>query len=169
MLRNVGVWEHSVKIAKPYLLKFVFLNFYTKELSNKCVDFYKFTPSKSIQCICMVKVNNLFYTDWSLFASGKQVISYIRTVVCYSYFDTYFISVANLYKNQFVFKCTPSNNECWLRKIILMTIYWPSHSVRRWMYIVRNSEIQNMVCFRCTVDMVYNLDFFIRLIVIWLE
>ena len=73
------------------------------------------------------------------------MISYPRTLVCYCRFDTVFIFIVNSYKYQKVSKRTPANIVSWLGKTILMPNYWPSRSVLRWMSVVRNREIRNMV------------------------
>ena len=74
------------------------------------------------------------------------MISYPRTLGCYCCFDMVFIFIVNLYKYQKVRdKSIPANIVCWLRNTILMPNYRASCSVLRWMSMVWNSEIRNMV------------------------
>ena len=94
------------------------------------------------------------------------MISYPCTLVCYCRFDTVFIFSVNLYWYQNVFKSIPTNIVSLFGKTILMPNNWPSHSVLRWMSVVRNLEIRNMVllCWH-----VFVLDFFASLMCVWLE
>ena len=67
------------------------------------------------------------------------------TLVCYFPFDTNFAFIAYLYTYPNVFKSIPLNIGSWIRKTILMPYDWPSRSVLRWLSIVRNIEIRNMM------------------------
>ena len=73
------------------------------------------------------------------------MISYPRTLVCYCRFDTVFISIVYSYKYQIVSKTIPGNIVSWLGKTNLMPNNWTSRYVLRWMSVVWNSKIRNMV------------------------
>ena len=99
------------------------------------------------------------------------MISYPRTLVCYCRFDKIFIFIINFYKYQNVFKCIPANIASWSGKTILMPNYWMSCSVLRWMSLVRNRKIRNMVLFSTFGLLLkfFVLDVFISLKCVWLE
>ena len=97
--------------------------------------------------------------------------SFPRTLVCYCRFNTVFIFIVNLNRYQNVLKRIPANIVSLFRKTISMPNLWPSRSVLRWMSVVRNLEIRNMVLLT-TFDLLWHvfvLKFFISLICVWLR
>ena len=56
------------------------------------------------------------------------------------------------YTFEICFQNIPANIVSWLGKTILMAYYWPSSFVLRWMSVVRNLEIRNMVLLITSVN-----------------
>ena len=71
-------------------------------------------------------------------------VHWIATVVLtqFSFFNV------KLYRYQNISKSIPATIVSRLGKTILMPNYWPSRSVLRWMSVVWNREIRNMVLLR---------------------
>ena len=60
--------------------------------------------------------------------------------------STYWFSFSSLiYINIKMLQSIPANIASWSGKTILMPNFWPSRSVLRWMSVIRNREIRNMV------------------------
>ena len=123
-----------------------------KELKNHCIMLV-FNPISNLLYFLFF----LFF--WLSFASSKsfgivksQAVErlYSRTLVCYCRFGTVFIHIVTLYRFKNVFKSIPGHIKSipahivsWLGKTILMRKHWPSGL--RWISVVRNWEIRNMV------------------------
>ena len=93
-------------------------------------------------------------------------------MVCYTSLWHGFHFIVTLY-NIKMFKSIPASIVSWLGKSILMHNYWLSRSVLRWMALVRNREIRNMVLlstFALLLTWVFFvLNIFISLMCVWLE